>query len=289
MSDRYTPLQKEVISGLTAGSVTTLIVHPLDLFKVRLQLLITSTTKKGYRNLWSEIVGSDLSLTRELYRGLTVNLVGNTIAWGLYFASYRVAKDYLINYNHRIRNDKDLSSWMYLLASASSGMLTTVLTNPLWVIKTRMMSKANSDLTSMKVLRDLIKNDGVQGLWKGLVPALVGVSQGALHFTCYDTLKHKLVLKNRDSDEITNLETIAVTSVSKMLSTSAVYPFQLLKSNLQSFQASENDFKLLPLSKIIYSRSGLLGFYKGLSANLLRSVPSTCITFCIYENFKSFL
>lgn len=286
----FSPLEREVISGLTAGSLTTLIVHPLDLFKVRLQLLITASGNKGYRSVWNEIIKSDSGLLRELYRGLNINFVGNTVAWGLYFTTYRAAKDYLIDSNKSIKNDKELSSWMYLLAGVSSGVFTTVLTNPFWVVKTRMMSRTRSDLTSAKVLKDLIHKEGILGLWKGLVPATIGVSQGALHFACYDTLKNKLVLKDRaHDDKITNLETISVTSVSKMISTTAVYPFQLLKSNLQSFQASEENFKLTSLSKLIYRKSGLIGFYKGLSANLLRSVPSTCITFCIYENFKSIL
>ncbi|KAL3241158.1 flavin adenine dinucleotide transporter FLX1 [Nakaseomyces bracarensis] len=284
------PLEKEVISGLTAGSLTTLIVHPLDLFKVRLQLLITAQGKNGYRSVWNEIRKSDSTLVRELYRGLNVNFVGNTVAWGLYFTTYRIAKDYLIETNSQIKNDKGLTSWMYLVAGVSSGVFTTVLTNPFWVVKTRMMSKTNSKLTSTKILKDLIKKDGFRGLWKGLLPATFGVSQGALHFTCYDTLKNKLILRDRaHDDKISNLETITVTSISKMISTAAVYPFQLLKSNLQSFQASEENFKLLSLSKLIYQKNGIVGFYKGLSANLLRSVPSTCITFCIYENFKNIL
>lgn len=71
-----------------------------------------------------------------------------------------------------------------------------------------------------------------------------------------------------------------------MISVTLVYPFQLLKSNLQSFRAKEQNFKFIPLIKLIITNDGFLGLYKGLSANLVRAIPSTCITFCVYENLK---
>jgi len=34
---------------------------------------------------------------------------------------------------------------------------------------------------------------------------------------------------------------------------------------------------------------GVLGFYKGLSANLIRVTPATMLTFLVYENVSHFL
>lgn len=36
----------------------------------------------------------------------------------------------------------------------------------------------------------------------------------------------------------------------------------------------------------IWHQDGLVGFYRGLGPNLLRVVPSTCITFLVYENVR---
>lgn len=36
----------------------------------------------------------------------------------------------------------------------------------------------------------------------------------------------------------------------------------------------------------IWLNEGLVGFYKGMFPNLLRVVPSTCVTFLVYENTR---
>ncbi|CAI4391223.1 ADE_G0025670.mRNA.1.CDS.1 [Saccharomyces cerevisiae] len=304
---QWTPLQKEVISGLSAGSVTTLVVHPLDLLKVRLQLSAISAQKAHYgpfmviKEIIRSSANSGRSVTNELYRGLSINLFGNAIAWGVYFGLYGVTKELIYKSVAKpeetqlkgVGNDHKMNSLIYLSAGASSGLMTAILTNPIWVIKTRIMSTskgAQGAYTSMyNGVQQLLRTDGFQGLWKGLVPALFGVSQGALYFAVYDTLKQRKLRRKRENEldiHLTNLETIEITSLGKMISVTLVYPFQLLKSNLQSFRANEQKFRLFPLIKLIIANDGFVGLYKGLSANLVRAIPSTCITFCVYENLK---
>lgn len=310
MVDQWTPLQKEIISGLTAGSITTLVVHPLDLLKVRLQLSATSAQKAHYGppTVIKEIVRSSahnrhrtLKVINELYRGLTINLFGNAIAWGVYFGLYGISKELIYKslagpeqIQHKgANNDHKMNSLIYLSAGAVSGLLTAILTNPIWVIKTRIMSTsktARGSYTSIyNGVQRLLRTEGLQGLWKGIVPALFGVSQGALYFAVYDTLKQRKLRQrggHGENGHLTNFQTIEITSFGKMISVTLVYPFQLLKSNLQSFRAKEQNFKFIPLIKLIITNDGFLGLYKGLSANLVRAIPSTCITFCVYENLK---
>lgn len=314
MSYQLTPLQKEIVAGLATGTLTTIAVHPLDLVKIRLQLLATSSERRGYKYIINSIVQTASSsqengprLLKEAYRGLGINLIGNAIAWGLYFGLYRATKDRIYNYNvlkndHHIdhsHKDSTLSPLMYLSAGAISGLWTSILTNPIWVIKTRIMSTSRHERSSYKSTLDGIKRllgeEGVRGLFKGLIPSLFGVSQGAIYFMLYDTLKHRYSSLrhyksgNEKNQHMKTSETLVISSVSKLISVIAVYPFQLLKSNLQSFQASKENYTIMKLIKSIYEAEGTFGLYKGLSANLFRAIPSTCITFCIYENLKHWL
>lgn len=310
MVSDFSPVQKEIISGLTAGTITTVSTHPLDLVKVRLQLLATNKKPQGYYDVVKRIVkdSKQHSFFRETYRGLGVNLLGNSIAWGLYFGLYRASKDWVFQWcntdvkrsNDTMNNDKEMTPLMYLLAAAMSGVATSVLTNPIWVIKTRIMSTSFVDSRSYRSTVDGIKKlyriEGLAGFWRGLVPSLFGVSQGAIYFTVYDTLKyHYFAAKHVDKKKkLSNLEYITITSLSKMVSVTAVYPLQLLKSNLQSFEVStvinpKTSHRVWKLITTIYVRDGVTGLYKGLLANLIRAVPSTCITFCVYENFRHWL
>ena len=44
-------------------------------------------------------------------------------------------------------------------------------------------------MASLDGLRDVYSNEGVRGLWRGTLLALVGVSNGALQFMAYEELK----------------------------------------------------------------------------------------------------
>lgn len=311
MDSGLTPIQKEVIAGLTTGSITTIVTHPLDLVKVRLQLLATNSDNLGYwyvlRSLKESANGNSSQLLKEAYRGLSINWLGNATAWALYFGLYRASKDLVYksqfletrtNDDH-LKRDAEMSSWMYLSAGAMSGALTSIVTNPIWVIKTRIMSTSAREATSYRSTTDgfrrLLKDEGVSGLWRGLAPSLLGVSQGAIYFMIYDTLKHRFSSMSRSNGEsserktLKNSETFLISSISKIVSVTAVYPFQLLKSNLQSFEAERKHYTFTELVRSIHEAEGLTGFYKGLWANLFRAIPSTCITFCLYENVKNFI
>lgn len=309
MAFDLTPLQKEVIAGLATGSITTLVVHPLDLVKIRLQLLATNANNLGYSYVIGSILkggqGKSLQIVKEAYRGLGINWFGNATAWALYFGLYRVSKDLAYRLytpgaeagQDELRKDAKLTPLMYLSSGAISGVLTSILTNPIWVIKTRIMSTNSREKSSYKSTLDgiqkLLREEGARGLWRGLIPSLFGVSQGAIYFMMYDTLKHRFSSlrhyegKVNQDKNLKITETFVISSISKVVSVTAVYPFQLLKSNLQSFEAQRKQYTFSKLIRSIFEAEGTMGFYKGLSANLLRAIPSTCITFCIYENLKN--
>lgn len=107
----------QAVCGLTAGIVSSLCMHPLDLVKVKFQVstgpsLSTPSSatiwkgkgketgligkvgaegeKVGRRGLGKEMLRALSGIVRRdgyrgLYRGLSPNLVGNASSWGLYF------------------------------------------------------------------------------------------------------------------------------------------------------------------------------------------------------------
>lgn len=76
---------------------------------------------------------------RGLYRGLGTNLVGGMLGWGFYFAWYGQIKRWMSC------GRTQLSGREYLLASAAAGLLTSLCTNPIWVVKTRMLTTNRGD------------------------------------------------------------------------------------------------------------------------------------------------
>ncbi|KAL4958833.1 putative mitochondrial folate carrier protein Flx1 [Aspergillus stella-maris] len=292
----------ETIAGFTAGIATTLCLHPLDLIKTRLQV------DRGP----SSRVGGSLRIIREIfhneggfaafYRGLTPNIIGNSSSWALYFLFYGNVKDVIGLW----RSQKDLysekqqggllTSSDYFVASGFAGILTSVLTNPIWVIKTRMLATGSNSpgaYTSFTTgTKQIYRLEGISGFYRGLAPSLFGVSHGALQFMAYERLK--LYRSNLQSlgggkRDLNNVDFLMISSVSKIFAGSITYPYQVLRSRLQTYDAHLAYKGLFDVVAQIWAKEGFAGFYKGLGPNLFRVLPSAWVTFLVYENTRAFL
>lgn len=147
--------------------------------------------------------------------------------------------------------------------------------------------------------RQIYHTEGLPGFYRGLVPALFGVSQGALQFMAYERLK---VFRSRSGHDtplgdistgmgrkLGNFDFLALSSLSKVFSGCVTYPYQVVRSRLQTYDS--HLFYRGPIDAVvrIWAQEGLAGFYKGLGPNLFRVLPSTWVTFLVYENSKVYL
>ncbi|KAF7591963.1 hypothetical protein BBP40_000810 [Aspergillus hancockii] len=315
----------ETVAGFTAGIVSTLCLHPLDLIKTRLQVLprdkqmceieanISFLERPLVDRSSSSRVGGSFRIVREIfqneggvtafYRGLTPNLIGNSTSWALYFLCYSNIKTAMRTW--RGSREQELASSEYFLASGAAGMLTSGLTNPIWVIKTRMLSTgcrtpgAYASFTTG--VSRIYRSEGIPGFYRGLLPALFGVSHGALQFMAYEKLKlHRIkmisVLGSGDghADSVQrrglgNLDFFIISSLSKIFAGCVTYPYQVLRSRLQTYDAHIVYRGVRDVIVQIWTKEGVAGFYKGLGPNLFRVLPSTWATFLVYENTRTYL
>ncbi|KAF9949945.1 hypothetical protein BGZ72_008309 [Mortierella alpina] len=190
----------QALAGFTGGAVSTIFLHPLDLIKTRFQVNATQAAPRfgGTLRSFQQIYRSE-GFRHGLYRGLTPNFAGATVSWGLYFYLYAGIKANMPVDPATGR----LGPTQHMVASMLGGALTAVVTNPLWVIKTRMCTtkKATPGAYQSLIggLASLTRTEGLSGLYRGIVPALFGVSHGAIQFMAYEQLKYwrQEVKKNR--------------------------------------------------------------------------------------------
>ena len=67
-----------------------------------------------------------------------------------------------------------------IAAGSLSGALAAWASNPIDLIKTRLQSKDNPQRTSGAVVKHILKEEGLRGLWRGTVPSTVSSSTGDL-------------------------------------------------------------------------------------------------------------
>ena len=229
------------------------------------------------------------------YRGLTPNIVGNSLGWSLYFLWYRQAQDVLLKlHGHEdgATRGSVLSSGDYLVASGAAGVLSAMLINPIWVVKTRMLSTGASYEGAYQSmtggLKSLLMQEGIRGYFRGFIPALAGVSHGALYFVAYEKLKKmRSETASRDVGSLTNTEYLAISSLSKIWAGILTYPYQVVRARLQTYTHQGIQYQgVVDVIRRVWQHEGVQGFYKGLVPNLVKVLPTTCITFIVYENVK---
>ena len=292
----------ESVAGFTAGVVSTLAVHPFDVVKTRLQIEQNAKSRPGgslrvMRMIAGEANAGGDSILRAFYRGLMPNMIGNSVSWALYFMWYGNIKDLIRAARASPTttvDPKQLRSSDYFLASGVSGILTAVFTNPIWVIKTRMLSTARNTPGAYRSIShgtlELYRSEGLRGFYRGLLPSLFGVSHGAIQFMAYEQLKNHWALSRKGGKSgLTNLDYLYLSALSKMFAGSITYPYQVVRARLQTYDAQAKYDGAWDVVRQVFKREGIGGFYKGLGPNIVRVLPSTCVTFLVYENTKFYL
>nr|XP_046170682.1 mitochondrial folate transporter/carrier-like [Oncorhynchus gorbuscha] len=282
---------ENLVAGLSGGVVSTLVLHPLDLVKIRFAVSDGLDLRPKYNGIihclkyvWQQ------EGVRGLYQGVTPNIWGAGASWGLYFFFYNAIKAYTKEGRH-----SELSATEHLLSAAQAGVLTLTLTNPIWVTKTRLVLQYNADPTRKQykgmidALVKIYRNEGIPGLYRGYVPGLFGTSHGALQFMAYEELKrdYNKYKKMPSEAKLNALEYITMAALSKIFAVATTYPYQVVRARLQDQHNKYNG--VLDVVRRTWRNEGAVGFYKGMVPNLIRVTPACCITFVVYENVSRFL
>ncbi|KFD57766.1 hypothetical protein M514_01436 [Trichuris suis] len=273
-----------LVAGLAGGFISTAAVHPLDLLKIRCAVnegnLKVRPEFKSYAHVARSIL-SERSIFG-LYQGITPNLAGSTISWGVYFLLYNYFKDLI----RASLNLDTLHARHNLSAGLLAGNITLLITNPIWVAKTRLCLQYESQPASyggfIDVLRKTFLTEGIRGLYKGFLPGVIGTSHGALQFMAYEELK-----TNFGTSEPRVSEHLSFAALSKIFAVCSTYPYQVVRARLQDQHA--NYAGVFDVVRKTWRREGILGFYKGLLPSMLRVTPATCVTFVVYEKVSHFL
>ncbi|RYP18552.1 hypothetical protein DL765_003837 [Monosporascus sp. GIB2] len=277
------PALVETIAGLSAGTVATLLVHPLDIVKTRMQI---------HRSHGASPTGlTTVSVIRELmqtshpvaalYRGLTPNILGSASSWAsFFFFKARVERVVLGLKTSTGNTNASLTPQDYFISSGVAGLFTQALTNPIWVLKTRMLSSdrgAVGAYPSMWVgVRQILETEGWRGFYRGLGISLFGVTHGAVQFAVYDPLKkmyfrRRKRLRTSDQPEahaqqkLGNEATLLLSSISKLVAGAVTYPYQVIRSRLQNYDAEERFGRgIQGVARRTWQEEGWRGFYRGI-------------------------
>lgn len=284
---------EHMIAGVSGGVTSTLILHPLDLIKIRFAANDGRSTAPQYRSLTNAFMTIFRQEgVRGLYKGVTPNAWGSGSAWGFYFMFYNTIKGWTQGGN----SAQALGPGLHMLCAAEAGILTLVMTNPIWVVKTRLCLQYDNDANAKnsKYYRGMVdglvkiyRTEGFRGLYSGFVPGMLGVSHGALQFMTYEEMKNSYNQRRKlpIDTKLTTLEYLTFAAISKLIAAAATYPYQVVRTRLQD---QNHTYKgTWDCIRQIWRYEKMPGFYKGLAPYLVHVTPNICLVMLIYEKFRT--
>ena len=283
-----------LVAGTVSGVATALALHPLDTLKVRLQVQDGRTAGGAVR--YAGLLHAARTIVAEegvrgLYRGAAPGALGSGASWGAYFALYEAARARARAAAGAGGGEPSLAANLW--ASWEAGSLTCLLTNPLWLVKTRLQLQGGGGAGAAPAagayrgmahaLASIAREEGVRGLYRGLVPALCLVSHGMIQFALFEELKRA---RGPAAGEAGAAFVFAAAAASKAVAALATYPYQVIKARVQQRVAAgaQREYAgLLDSAAKIARFEGAAGFYKGFLPNVLRVAPQSAITITVYE------
>ncbi|KAK8850559.1 hypothetical protein IAR55_004477 [Kwoniella newhampshirensis] len=234
------PQFHSMTAGAGAGLISSIVTCPLDVIKTSLQAQAHARNSKGYegvglivKRIWTT------SGPTGFYRGLGPTLAGYLPTWGIYFTVYDLVKDRLGGWVAAGSIPIGNTSVVHIIAAMSAGATGTVMTNPLWVVKTRFMAQAGLAPSAAKyrntleAIADIYRTEGFRAFYKGLLPSLMGVSHVAVQFPLYEKAKSWADQDSADHSSLSPSTILACSAFSKMFASLATYPHEVLRTRLQ--------------------------------------------------------
>jgi adenine nucleotide transporter 17 len=125
----------------------------------------------------------------------------------------------------------------------------------------------------------ILKKEGFAGLFKGLMPSLILVSNPVIQFVIYEQAT-KFTQKRNQGVNLSSLQFFFIGALAKAVATIVTYPYQVIKSREQASTAT------ITMSTRIFhmlQTEGVSAFWQGLFAKLTQTVSNAAFMFLFYE------
>jgi solute carrier family 25 protein 33/36 len=291
--------KKSLISGGAAGTVASCITNPLEVIKTRLQA--STSLRHGPFAIARQIMHTDG--VAGFFRGLPPTLLGIIPSRSAYFYAYSRCKKGLDRSSLGLPSGSPGNA---LISGFVAGMVGNTITNPIWMIRTRMQLEADAAVGQvayrgyLDVIGKIFKQEGIKGFYRGLQASYWGCTEGALQFILYEQLKTKLLQRQNqrlraaglpETTELTNNMYFWSAALAKMIASIATYPHEVARTRLRE-QSRMGIYKYTGMWQTIGSvakEEGRKGLYGGMGVHLMKVVPNSALMFLTYEIVRGWL
>lgn len=282
----------DFIAGTAGGIANVYIGQPLDTVKVKMQTF-PDLYRNGYQ-CFRETLRKD-GITRGLYAGTVPSLAANISENAVLFLFYGLCQKTIVFLTGN-RKVEDLNSVQNALAGSGAAFFCSFTLCPTELVKCRLqamreMQGGRLNIGPWSVTREILRREGIPGLYKGLTSTMLREMPGYFFFFGgYEFTRSFFIPKNGNKDDIGIFGTILSGGLGGVALWTAVFPADVVKSRIQvQSTVGKSAPKFTDVFMSILKNEGIRALYKGLGPTLLRTFPSTGGLFLSVEMTKKYL
>ena len=239
-----------LLPGLCQGLTRVTISYPFDVIKVNMQKNVFSSTKEAIMHICKNDPW-------RFYRGSTFSYFSVSLERSLQF--------YYMERLNKYNNSPFLNGFGLSLFSSIYNVPSQYLTTNI----------ALNNIGTLKYMANIFKN--YTNVYKGSGVEIIRSSINSTIFMgTYYTLRNNF-------GDATNVAPF-YGAISGIMCWLITFPLDTIRTD---YQSSDKNIKFLIQSR--FKQSGVIGFYKGLTPVLIRTIPSSSIGMYVYEKVKKII
>lgn len=326
MSNSSVSVTQQIVSSATGAIVTSLLMTPMDVVKIRLQqqhhpfpkgqcfyyynglMEHLCTTCENHKPCewyqrpgnFSGTLDAFVKITRQegvrsLWSGLSPTLVMAVPATVFYYSLY----DTLISrFQKKLCCRRTLTPERFcppdwsaaMLAGTVARTIAVTIVSPLEMIRTKMQSEQHSYKDIGRALRVTVSTFGLSGFYLGWMPTLLrDIPFSAVYWAVYESLKRR-VLVWQNLQEPTFATSFTCGALSGSFAAVITTPFDVVKTHLQIKLGDGSVARRIPLrvavQEVIQKGGGMRALFAGMVPRVAKIAPACAVMIGSYEYFK---
>ncbi|CAG9463121.1 unnamed protein product [Pedinophyceae sp. YPF-701] len=277
---------RDVVAGTCGGVVVTLVGHPFDTLKVRLQ------TQPADKPIYSGVVDCAKKTVQwegfgGLYKGVASPLAGQMFFRASMFSAYGYTKRWLITDSNGVARPITLKDGY--LAGAITGAVASLTESPIdffksqmqvQIIRARMDSSYNPPFTTVfGAVRAAFAANGMLAPFQGWSATFIrNVPANCVYLGSFEAAKnYEAARRGCTVPELPAPFVLTSAGIGGLLYWVTVYPIDVIKSAMMTDALAKTERRypsFLATASSLMKEGGVKRFYKGFAPCLIRAMPA---------------
>lgn len=272
--------------NFNVGLITALIVQPFEVIRTSsiMSLKNQNTGIKGTVEVVQKIW--QMEGIKGFFRGGLLSLGKSAMGAGVFFTG-------LENVHFLTQGLRKMKyvpvNLVDFMNAACSRVITTLIVNPVTVVKTRFEVVGNNQYKSIfDALKSITQKEGLKGFYKGITSTIMrDVPYSGLQYSSYRFCMDMCSKYGIDNPYKSPLIVSFFGGISAVFAVMMTYPFDNMRVRYQcNDQANAVQPNVLTMMSQIYRDEGLKGFYHGYLPRIMKKGVSSALSWVVYEKLR---